>query len=279
TQLRGAELLLVEDNQINRIVAGEILEAAGATVTTAETGVQAVKLAQSRPFDLIVMDCQMPEMDGFEATRRIRQHERETGRPRTPIIALTANAIKGDRERCLDAGMDDYATKPINPDELVAKLCRSRGMHTGPAEAPPSPRDEPSQVPLDHAALLHRCMNQPRVLLRTLEAFERQAETTMASVQEAAAKLDMDSLAKLAHGVKGAAANLSAEPLRDAALDVETLARNHRELELNAAIAILQTRMDQCLAYLPTARQACRPDAAEPATPPTQKEAHAHPRG
>jgi len=113
--------LLVEDNAVNRVLAQRLLQKRDFTVSIATDGKQAISATQKEEFDLILMDIQMPEMDGFEATAEIRKREKLTGR-RTPIIALTAHALKEDRERCLSAGMDAYVTKPIRPAELFTVI-------------------------------------------------------------------------------------------------------------------------------------------------------------
>ncbi len=120
----AARVLVAEDNPVNSEVATIMLEELGITVVRAEDGRQALANAQADDFDLILMDCQMPEMDGFEATRRIIAHERTHDLPHTPIVALTGNAIRGDREACLEAGMDDYLAKPFEFGELFAVLNR-----------------------------------------------------------------------------------------------------------------------------------------------------------
>ena len=124
TERATLRVLLAEDNRVNQMVAGKILERAGFTHVLAAHGGEALEAVQNGAFDVILMDCQMPVMDGFEATRRIRQWEAETGHAgdRIVIVALTANAMKGDRERCLHAGMDDYLSKPVRPDALIARL-------------------------------------------------------------------------------------------------------------------------------------------------------------
>jgi CheY-like chemotaxis protein len=114
-------ILVAEDNDVSRLLVGRLLAGQGHTVTEARTGLEAVTLYERGTFDLILMDIQMPDMDGFEATAEIREREDATG-DHIPIIALTAHAIKGDRERCLEAGMDDYLSKPIQPVELVAAI-------------------------------------------------------------------------------------------------------------------------------------------------------------
>ena len=118
----AARLLVVEDNLVNQRLALRLLEKLGHRVELAGNGLEAVRLAGAVAYDAIFMDCQMPELDGFEATRRIRAAE-APGR-RVPIVAMTANALQGDRERCLEAGMDDYLTKPVRPGELAAVLAR-----------------------------------------------------------------------------------------------------------------------------------------------------------
>jgi CheY-like chemotaxis protein len=117
----GRRILLVEDNAVNRTLAQRLLEKRDFTVTIAIDGRQAIAATENAEFDLVLMDIQMPEMDGFEATTEIRKREKLTGR-RTPIVALTAHALKEDRERCLSAGMDAYVTKPIRPAELFSVM-------------------------------------------------------------------------------------------------------------------------------------------------------------
>jgi CheY-like chemotaxis protein len=118
----GLRVLLAEDNRVNQKVAARFLERLGHTVTVANDGREAVDAWKAAPFDLVLMDVQMPEMDGFEAVAAIRALEAEGGRERTPIIALTAHAMSGDRERCLTAGMDGYLTKPVKLAELVEAI-------------------------------------------------------------------------------------------------------------------------------------------------------------
>ncbi|HVX11269.1 MAG TPA: response regulator [Pirellulales bacterium] len=129
-----AKLLLVEDNEINQQVATELLRAAGYASDIRSNGREAVEAVQAGNYDLVLMDCQMPEMDGYEATRAIRQWEAQNGRPRLPIIALTANALMGDRQQCLDAGMSDYLKKPLSRRELIATVEKHLLAAASPAE-------------------------------------------------------------------------------------------------------------------------------------------------
>ena len=119
----GAHILLAEDNAVNQRLARVLLEKAGHSVVVANTGQNAVRLWAEQPFDLILMDVQMPDMDGLEATAAIRRREQPSG-THIPIVAMTAHAMSGDRQRCLDAGMDDYTSKPIRGPELLELITR-----------------------------------------------------------------------------------------------------------------------------------------------------------
>jgi CheY-like chemotaxis protein len=120
----SVRVLAADDNQINRLVIAEILKNAGAQCVTVESGVMAVDYIERETFDIVLMDCQMPIMDGYEASERIRQWEKEKARPRIPIIALTANVTAEDKQKCFDAGMDAYCSKPINPAALFEVIDR-----------------------------------------------------------------------------------------------------------------------------------------------------------
>ena len=125
---RKLRVLVAEDNTVNQMVATKMLEKMGYRADVAGNGREAVEAQERLPYDVILMDCQMPELDGFEATKLIREHERLSGERHVPIIALTANAMKGDRDRCIEASMDDYVAKPIKRDELSAAIGRCLGL-------------------------------------------------------------------------------------------------------------------------------------------------------
>jgi len=131
---RHLRILLAEDNAVNQMLAVRLLERQGHAVTVADNGREAITALERQPFDMVLMDVQMPEMGGFEATARIREAEQKTGR-HVPIIALTAHAMKGDRERCLAAGMDGYVAKPIKPVELFEVIDRVMAAASSPALA------------------------------------------------------------------------------------------------------------------------------------------------
>jgi len=143
----AGRVLVAEDNEINLEIARDILAAHGLEVSCAENGAVAVRLAMDGTFDAILMDCHMPVLDGFAATARIRQHERSAGLPRVPIIALTASALEGDRERCLEADMDDFVAKPFDPEQLARRLQRwLDAPPRGSLPVDPSQREGPGRA-------------------------------------------------------------------------------------------------------------------------------------
>jgi len=216
-------VLLAEDNEINREVALEILSALGCQCRWVRNGREALAAWQKGPMDLILMDCQMPEMDGYEATRAIRGEEgRHPHQRRIPIVALTAHATKGDRDRCLAAGMDDYLTKPLDPDLLAATLVK---WLRPSAAAPDRPLERTQAEPIDYPSLLRRCMGKPELAARLVRKLTEQAEQDLQAVDTAVQQNDAAALAVAAHRLKGAAANVSAANLRQAALDLEHLGR------------------------------------------------------
>jgi CheY-like chemotaxis protein len=135
---RGARVLLVEDNDVNRTVAQKLLERMGHTVDVARDGREAVDATRATAYDVVLMDVQMPVLDGYQATIAIRR--REGGTTHVPIVAMTANAMAGDREKCLAVGMDDYLPKPVRPEDLSAAIERAWARPASLAEAAAAPR-------------------------------------------------------------------------------------------------------------------------------------------
>ena len=229
-----AKILLAEDDAINQMVAGKMLERLGHSVTVVSTGTEAVSKMSEDRFDLAFMDIQMPEMDGFDATAAVRSHEARSGR-RTPIVAMTAHALKGDREACMKAGMDDYVTKPIKIDVLREVIARwvdpsdkqiSESVVTVTGEAMPEqlavhPDEAP---PLDMAVALERVMGDRTFLHQMITEFTDRLPEYLSPIANAADKGDASELSRAAHRLKGAAASLSAIPLSEAALHLETQA-------------------------------------------------------
>jgi signal transduction histidine kinase/DNA-binding response OmpR family regulator len=222
--LAAGTVLLAEDNEINREVATEMLSALGYPCRWVRNGREAVEIWRRGQIDLILMDCQMPEMDGYEATRAIRLEEgSHTDKRHIPIVALTAHATKGDCDRCLGAGMDDYLTKPMDPELLAATLAKwlARKVPSGAV-----PEATMSAEPIDYPSLLRRCLNKPELAARLVRKFVEQAGPDVEAIAKAVQQNDPAALAAWAHRVKGASANVSAESLRQAAAELETLGRS-----------------------------------------------------
>ncbi len=227
-RIGGARVLLVEDNAINQLVATELLNQMGLEVEVARDGVEAVQAAGGGPYDAILMDVHMPRMDGFEATRAIRALPHGE---RLPIIAMTAHALQGDRERCLEAGMDDYVSKPVDPDALVAVLLRWIARDRTPRRpAAPTPAraalelELPAEIPgVDVATALARLGGNRTLLAQLLATFVGDHADTAREIADALEADDTDAARRIAHTVKGVAGNLGIVPVHAAAAALEPL--------------------------------------------------------
>ncbi|MEX2287505.1 MAG: ATP-binding protein [Planctomycetaceae bacterium] len=247
TMRHGVRILLAEDNDINQEVAIELLTHAGYHCDVANDGRQAVEMLAAAVYDLVLMDCQMPEMDGLEATRLIRELERAAMQPGTrplPIIALTANALKGEQERCLSAGMTDYLSKPFNPIKLIETIEAHLGQldHDNPVISPPivdqtfdasspNPTVERKQIDafdsvVDVASLLKRCLGKSELARKLLTKFHARLPDDLTQISSAIKAGDPNRLASLAHTLKGTSGNLSAQQLHLASGELESHARN-----------------------------------------------------
>ncbi|MES2936076.1 MAG: response regulator [Pseudomonadota bacterium] len=243
--LRGARILVVEDNDINQRVAQEILQDAGFVVEIAENGQEGLAMARGGSYDLVLMDMQMPVMDGLTATQEIRKLPELA---QLPIVATTANAMQRDRERCLAAGMNDFIAKPIDPDELTRALLRwlkpkgvvspstSSGraestVRAEPVEAPPAPSVTPDGLPrvagLDTALGLRRVMGKKQLYLTLLQRYAQSQRDCAAQVRAALDAGDWATAERLAHTAKGLAGNIGAEPLAAEAAALEHALREH----------------------------------------------------
>jgi PAS domain S-box-containing protein len=252
--LRPARILLAEDNEVNQLVASEILTRSGFECDVVGDGRRAVEAASQQQYDAILMDCQMPHMDGFQATAEIRSREKQQsgGGPkrRVPIIALTANALKGDREQCLAAGMTDYLSKPLDPRLLVATLNKLLGRSPSPAARASDAAPTPQERPMDLDALLVRCMGDAEFRGRLLAKFPDQVTGCLQKINEALSARDATSLARAAHGLKGTAANLSAPAVQRVAAEIEALGKAGSLSEAERLIETLRTEVDRCLAFV-----------------------------
>ncbi|MGQ0649234.1 MAG: response regulator [Gemmatimonadaceae bacterium] len=262
TGVRSLEILLAEDNVINRRVVTALLERKGHIVTAAENGHEAVVAAAAKAFDLVLMDVQMPEMDGLEATAAIRAAEQRTG-AHLPIIALTAHAMKGDREVCLNAGMDAYLSKPINASELLAlieSMTRPVPPRDGVATTPLPSEAAPAPSALDLEEVLERVGGDRALLVEVAQMFRDESPRMLSRIRHCIESNDAQGLEQAAHGLKGACANLSAKPAASAALALELKGRAgtlegvaaefedlQRETErLDAALLGLSEELDAC---------------------------------
>jgi CheY-like chemotaxis protein len=224
----GARVLLVEDNEMNQQVATELLQSAGAAVTIANDGGEAVKLLkegpQPPPFDVVLMDLQMPVMDGYTATRLLRADTRFKD---LPIIAMTAHALVEERQRCLEAGMNDHVTKPIEPEALFAVL--KRWTKTQEKAATQPVRDE-AEVPeidgIDVQGGLRRVAGNKRLLRSLLEQFAAKQADAAAQIAAALQSGDRTLAGRISHTVKGVAGNLGITAVQQAAEKLERALRD-----------------------------------------------------
>lgn len=235
-QIRGARVLLVEDNEINQEVAIGQLEDAELFVDLAENGAVAVRLVGENDYDAVLMDMQMPVMDGIEATEAIRSDERFGD---LPIIAMTANAMAADRKRCLDAGMNDHIGKPIDPDTLLGVLQqwikrpdddKAPPQNKAQASAPAKSKD-PMEAPLTIAGVdvtnaLKRTGGNRARYETLLRRFAHQQENAVEAVRHSLSTGDVAAAERASHSLKGAAGTLGAMALADAAAEVETAIRD-----------------------------------------------------
>ncbi|MBI4641226.1 MAG: response regulator [Candidatus Tectomicrobia bacterium] len=244
---RRLHILLAEDNVINQAVATGILESAGHAVAVAKNGREVLAALEREPFDLILMDVQMPEMDGFEATEAIREKERATG-THIPIVAMTARAMRSDQERCLEAGMDGYLSKPIRPGELMRAIATSAlGVAEPPTESETAIVKEISSsgVVFDLNAVLARFSGNVRILTGIAQMFLDDAPQMLSTVQEAIARQDSKALEQAAHTLKGAMSHFSVPSADNAALRLEEIGESGDLSAADAAFAALEYEIDR----------------------------------
>jgi PAS domain S-box-containing protein len=259
---RRVHVLLAEDNVINQDVAVTILEKNGIQVDVVNSGKEAVETLSVSTFDLVLMDVQMPEMDGLQATRIIRDPESAVVDHRIPVIAITAHAMRGDLQDCIDAGMDDYISKPFDPADLIAKIGRwARPTQSLAPAVDPEPKAESSilipqpftppavlQPPvdlnlaeIDLSALIRRVMDDREMALELVDKTARRLEKDVSEIAVAVHSQNFEQVQKLAHKLKGSAANLSAEPLRKASEDLEMAGRGGDGAQLPQCFEALQS--------------------------------------
>lgn len=257
SQALSGTVLLAEDNNVNQILALAWLANLGIHADVANSGREAVTMAAARSYDLILMDCQMPEMDGFEATREIRRMEQSAQSKHCTIVALTANAIAGDRQKCIKAGMDDYLAKPYSGEQLTATLRRwlpdaepageIQPPHAGSAMAVAS-QPERGQIaaPINMAVLERVRVMIPSggdaLVNRLVGAYLSSSPALMASLVQAAGVPDQTGVAKQAHALKSSSMNVGAETLGKILAEIELSAREGRLVSV--AISVETARQE-----------------------------------
>ena len=245
----SGRVLLVEDNAINQRVARRFLERLGCEVQVVGDGQQAVDAYQRNSYGFILMDMQMPIMDGLEATQRIRQFE--AGGRRTPIVALTANAMMGTLERCLEAGMDDYLTKPLDISRLQDVLDRFMNPDAAPAAPAPAVAACPPETPASIRARLSDIGgDDPQFVDELIVTFIAGAEDSLHELEAAASRDDLVALARVAHRLKGASANLHIETLAALTLELETHARAGEARDWRADLEKLRAEFTRAASWL-----------------------------
>ena len=238
-------ILLVEDNPANQKLAAYILQERGHSVEVAGDGEQALRSIDENPYDVVLMDVQMPGMDGLETTAQMRS--RENGIRRVPIIAMTARATVGDRDRCLAMGMDGYLSKPIDAREMIS-LIESLAAGAAP-KRPDSSRPEPAQQPsaavFDRKLAMKACTGSEAVLSRMVQCFSEEVRSLIPQMRAAIGKGDLAELSRLGHRLKGTLVYLGAEPATRAAIAVEALQNGGSQAGAEQAVVTLERECEE----------------------------------
>ena len=256
-QAARRRILVAEDNLTNQKVVMLMLQRLGYRADVVGDGQQAVRALESIPYDLVLMDCQMPEMDGYKATRVIRSPESRVPNHDIPIVALTAGATKEDRERALSAGMNDFLSKPIDNELLASTL--ARWLAPPPAQVEPAPPDSaggkaeeqtnaspaPSPTTFDRAGALARFADDAALLREIVESFIGEAPKDLERLRTALAASEPEDARRHAHSIKGAAANVGALAVVELAARMEQAARETALEQVTAAIPELERRLKE----------------------------------
>jgi PAS domain S-box-containing protein len=261
---RSLRVLLAEDNEVNQLLAVKTLQRRGHTVVVAADGHEALAALESEAVDLVLMDIQMPGMDGFAATAAIREREKLTG-GRVPIVALTAHAMKGDRERCLAAGVDAYVSKPLRVEELFEAISRllpadAEAVPAPAGSGPPAASGRPTEAVSDLAAALNRVEGDRRLLGKMIGLFLAQAQRLLPEIRGAGERGDGKALERAAHKLKGSMGTFGAARASEAAGRLEAMGRDGGFAQAGEALADLErevARLREALATFTEEGAAC----------------------
>jgi CheY-like chemotaxis protein len=240
-------ILVAEDSLFNQKLAVGLLEKHGHKVTVADDGKVALAIWQKNDFDLILMDVEMPEVDGLETTRTIRQSEKESGR-HIPILAMTAQAMKGDREKCLAAGMDGYIAKPIRVQELWRAIEKVIGVPATPTAGQGGPTSDDGSI--DWTTALASTGGDRQLLGEIIEIFRGEAPRLLADIQQAVADQDADALRRSAHTIKGSLRMFGHQQAAAIAESIESSARAGDLKDLDQPISSLQNQVTDLMPEL-----------------------------
>ena len=253
-RLINANVLVAEDNSANQQVAIGMLERLGCTVTVAANGLEAVSQIGRSRYDAVLMDCNMPEMDGYQATEQIRT--REDSNLRVPIIAMTANVQEGDREKCLRAGMDDYLSKPLKLDKLRQKLehwlpdaTNSMAVDTAIEKAETSTNAQVLSGPIDQAHLDELEESVGPAFIKMVEAYVEDLPAQITALEEAINHKNAEQVQHYAHSIKGSSKNFGANELASIAKELEDLGRNDHVEDANTQLLVLFDEADRVLDF------------------------------
>jgi PAS domain S-box-containing protein len=256
----GTLVLLVDDHSVNRMVLARQLNAIGYAIDMAQDGVEAFAKWSSTPFGAIVTDCNMPEMDGYELTRRIREDERARPSSHIPIIACTANALRGEAEACIEAGMDDYLPKPVQLAALQQKLYQwlpipdaavnERALIGSAQPAREPAQDAGDESVMDRSALAAISGGVASIETEILEEFRQSADSDAEALQNAAGRNDLDAIARVAHRMRGASRVVGLAGLARASEALETAARARDTTAVETALAAARAEYETAAAYL-----------------------------
>ncbi len=237
-------ILLAEDNEINQMVMTGIMNRLGYKMDIANNGREALKILETAPYDLVLMDCQMPEMDGYEATRMIRNPKSQVPRHDIPIIAMTANAMQGDREKCLESGMTDYISKPIDPDDLLEIIEKWITNQDSAQQEQLDRIDTLTTEIINMAELLERTLGDETLAGGMLNKFLENIPNEIVALKDALNEKDTSLVQQKAHTIKGSAGMVSATGLEKIAIEAEKAAKENNLEKTSSLINKIESEFE-----------------------------------